>query len=291
MMANSGLAVVVCRAKGLEPRPDRSCCSRFRAVLLGAVRQPAARLERAVPVRVRDGAAARGAHRDSRHDGGCRARAALHRRLLHRRVSPLRLPATPTPPPTTLASSLATSFATSPTSPSQVLAPLGRAAARHHPARALQGAARRRRARRHRRARHLRLHRAPARHDLLRLRLLRRRGRARAHVPRPEARTHGEQRRTLLCDVHLRPPCRRRRYLSEAGLPRLRCLLLDFDRCSAIDSSAASVLFQCCRRADLGPGGLVFACASPSVLPMLQRADAHAVPFEHVCRSGVRTPD
>ena len=70
------------------------------------------------------------------------------------------------------------------------------------------------------------------------------------------------------------------RQLATAGLPRLRSLLLDFDRCSAIDSSAVSVLFQCCRRAQLEPGGLVFACASPSVLPMLRRASPR-VPFEH----------
>ena len=70
------------------------------------------------------------------------------------------------------------------------------------------------------------------------------------------------------------------RQLAAAGLPRLRSLLLDFDRCSAIDSSAVSVLFQCCRRAQLEPGGLVFACASPSVLPMLRRASPR-VPFEH----------
>ena len=70
------------------------------------------------------------------------------------------------------------------------------------------------------------------------------------------------------------------RQLATAGLPRLRSLLLDFDRCSAIDSSAVSVLFQCCRRAQLEPGGLVFACTSPSVLPMLRRASPR-VPFEH----------
>ena len=53
------------------------------------------------------------------------------------------------------------------------------------------------------------------------------------------------------------------RHLATAGLPRLRSLLLDFDRCSAIDSSAVSVLFQYCRRAQLEPGGLVSRAGEP----------------------------
>ena len=56
--------------------------------------------------------------------------------------------------------------------------------------------------------------------------------------------------------------------LAELQLP-LRFLLLDFDRCSAIDSSAVNVLFQ--TRRQIKDAGLIFACASTDVLGMLNR--------------------
>ena len=56
--------------------------------------------------------------------------------------------------------------------------------------------------------------------------------------------------------------------LAELSLP-LRFVLLDFDRCSAIDSSAVNVLFQTRRLTK--DAGLIFACAGTDVLAMLNR--------------------
>ena len=64
--------------------------------------------------------------------------------------------------------------------------------------------------------------------------------------------------------------------LAELQLP-LRFLLLDFDRCSAIDSSAVGVLFQ--TRRSIRDAGLIFACASGEVLAMLNKAKQQE--FEH----------
>ena len=139
------------RGLGVLRRPHFRGCQRDRRRAQGGLRhghvqrrarrpprQRAARLGAAEQLRVRHGAAARAADRHLRPPLSSRAGAALHRRELHRRV----------------------------------LAPLGRAPARHPAARALQGAARRGRPRRHRRAGRGRVHRAPARHDLLRIRQL-----------------------------------------------------------------------------------------------------------------------
>ncbi|KAL1529954.1 hypothetical protein AB1Y20_000882 [Prymnesium parvum] len=55
--------------------------------------------------------------------------------------------------------------------------------------------------------------------------------------------------------------------LDEAGMP-LRCLLIDFQRCDGLDSSAAAILCQTDR---LAPNAhLVFACANAKVLKMLR---------------------
>ena len=66
--------------------------------------------------------------------------------------------------------------------------------------------------------------------------------------------------------------------LSELGLP-LRFLLLDFDRCSAIDSSAVSVLFQ--TRRLIKEAALIFACAGSDVLSMLKKGAPSPSEFEH----------
>jgi anti-anti-sigma regulatory factor len=60
--------------------------------------------------------------------------------------------------------------------------------------------------------------------------------------------------------------------LAELQLP-LRFLLLDFDRCSAIDSSAVGVLFQ--TRRQIKEAGLIFACASTEILSMLNKQGQH----------------
>ena len=64
--------------------------------------------------------------------------------------------------------------------------------------------------------------------------------------------------------------------LAELQLP-LRFLLLDFDRCSAIDSSAVGVLFQL--RRYIRDARLIFACAGTDVLTMLNKQGQHE--FEH----------
>ena len=66
--------------------------------------------------------------------------------------------------------------------------------------------------------------------------------------------------------------------LSELQLP-LKFLLLDFDRCSAIDSSAVAVLFQ--TRRQIKDAGLIFACAGESVLSMLAKGAPGEREFEH----------
>ena len=66
--------------------------------------------------------------------------------------------------------------------------------------------------------------------------------------------------------------------LDELQLP-LRFLLLDFDRCSAIDSSAVAVLLQ--TRRIIKSARLIFACAGSDVLEMLHKGAANPKDFEH----------
>ena len=68
--------------------------------------------------------------------------------------------------------------------------------------------------------------------------------------------------------------------LAELQLP-LRFLLLDFDRCSAIDSSAVNVLFS--TRRQIKDAGLIFACASTEILSMLNKGSSSSTDrdFEH----------
>jgi len=66
--------------------------------------------------------------------------------------------------------------------------------------------------------------------------------------------------------------------LDELELP-LRFLLLDFDRCSAIDSSAVAVLLQ--TRRILKNARLIFACAGTDVLEMLKKGASSPKEFEH----------
>ena len=66
--------------------------------------------------------------------------------------------------------------------------------------------------------------------------------------------------------------------LAELQLP-LRFLLLDFDRCSAIDSSAVNVLFS--TRRQIKDAGIIFACASTDILSMLSRGSGSDRDFEH----------
>uniref|UniRef100_A0A6S9X590 STAS domain-containing protein n=1 Tax=Chrysotila carterae TaxID=13221 RepID=A0A6S9X590_CHRCT len=67
------------------------------------------------------------------------------------------------------------------------------------------------------------------------------------------------------------------RTLAELKLP-LRCLVLDFGRCSALDSSAVAVLFQTTRHLD-NSAKLICASANHNVLDMLERCRKDA--FDH----------
>ena len=68
------------------------------------------------------------------------------------------------------------------------------------------------------------------------------------------------------------------RQLAQLELP-FNALLLDFDRVSAIDSSAVASLMQ--TRRYIGSAQLLFACASPEALTMLRRGAPPSVAFEH----------